>query len=162
MIQGVEIKELVTYADERGFFRAIVRVTDKFFDGFGQWSHSLMHPGAVKAWHIHKKQTDWWYIVVGPLKVALYDTRPDSPTFRQMMELLVGDNFAPGARFRPVWRMAAKRWETRRICSTWLQMSTIPLTKAASRTTIRRSAMIAQPVRRSSRRWPKPKRSFDF
>jgi dTDP-4-dehydrorhamnose 3,5-epimerase len=95
MIQGVEIKELVTRADERGFFREVIRVTDKFFDGFGQWSHSLMYHGTVKAWHIHKKQTDWWYIVGGPLKVALYDTRPDSPTYRQVMELFMGDNFAP-------------------------------------------------------------------
>ena len=31
MIEGVEIKELVTHADERGFFREMIRVTDGFF-----------------------------------------------------------------------------------------------------------------------------------
>ena len=29
-IEGVEIKELVTHPDERGFFREIIRVTDPF------------------------------------------------------------------------------------------------------------------------------------
>ena len=95
MIQGVETKKLVTHSDERGFFREIIRVTDDFFDGFAQWSHSLMHYGVIKAWHIHQKQIDWWYVAGGVLKVALHDTRPDSPTFRETMELFMGDNHPP-------------------------------------------------------------------
>jgi dTDP-4-dehydrorhamnose 3,5-epimerase len=89
-IEGVELKELVTHSDERGFFREVIRETDGFFDHFGQWSHSLMYAGSAKAWHIHKRQTDWWY-VVGAVKVALYDTRDGSPTKGQMMEFLMGD-----------------------------------------------------------------------
>lgn len=93
MIEGVVLRDLVTHADERGFFREIIRVTDDFFaSGFGQWSHSLMHAGAAKAWHIHKKQTDWWYVPSGVLKVALHDMRPESPTHRQTMDFLMGDN----------------------------------------------------------------------
>jgi len=53
VIEGVVIKQLVTNADERGFFREIIRETDDFFGQFGQWSHSLMYPGTAKAWHIH-------------------------------------------------------------------------------------------------------------
>ena len=89
-IDGVVLKELTTHADERGFFREVIRESDEFFDHFGQWSHSLMHPGVAKAWHIHQHQTDWWY-VIGALKVALYDTREDSPTKGQLMEFLMGD-----------------------------------------------------------------------
>ena len=93
MIDGVVFKELVTHADERGFFREIIRVTDDFFpEGFGQWSHSLMHTGTAKAWHVHQRQIDWWYVGVGTLKVALYDTRTDSPTHCQLMEFFLGDN----------------------------------------------------------------------
>lgn len=93
MIQGVVIKELVTNVDERGFFREIIRVTDDFFkEGFGQLSHSLMYAGATKAWHIHKKQIDWWYVAGGSLKMVLHDSRPDSPTFRETMEIMLGDN----------------------------------------------------------------------
>lgn len=93
MIEGVVFKELVTHTDERGFFREVLRVTDDLFaEGFGQWSHSLMHPGAAKAWHVHQRQIDWWYVAAGTLKVALYDTRPDSPTSGELMEFFMGDN----------------------------------------------------------------------
>jgi len=93
MIQGVLLKDLVTHTDERGFFREIIRGTDDFFsEGFGQWSHSLMYTDVAKAWHIHKKQVDWWYVVVGVLKVALHDTRPDSSSHQETMEFLMGEN----------------------------------------------------------------------
>ena len=66
MIEGVVIKKLVTHPDERGFFREIIRATDGFFaEGFGQWSHSLMYAGVAKAWHVHRVQTDWWYVAGG-------------------------------------------------------------------------------------------------
>lgn len=93
MIEGVVLKPLVTHVDERGFFREIIRVTDELFgEGFGQCSHSLMYPGVAKAWHIHQKQVDWWYVVSGVLRVALHDRRPGSPTHRKTMEFLMGDN----------------------------------------------------------------------
>jgi len=91
LIEGVVVKDLVTHEDERGFFREVIRSTDEFFGpSFGQWSHSLMHAGTAKAWHIHRNQTDWWY-VIGTVKVALYDTRDGSPTKGELMELLMGD-----------------------------------------------------------------------
>jgi dTDP-4-dehydrorhamnose 3,5-epimerase len=91
-IEGVEIKSLVTHPDERGFFREIIRVTDPFFrEGFGQLSHSVMHHGVVKAWHIHPQQIDWWYVPIGALKVALCDRREESPTRGVIAELLLGD-----------------------------------------------------------------------
>lgn len=90
-IEGVVAKKLVTNADERGFFRELIRVTDPFFEeGFAQLSHSLMHPGVTKAWHIHRTQVDWWYVPLGVLKVVLYDTRPESPTKGVMQELFMG------------------------------------------------------------------------
>jgi dTDP-4-dehydrorhamnose 3,5-epimerase len=91
-IDGVVIKELVTHPDERGYFRELIRKTDPFFsEGFGQLSHSLMHHGTAKAWHIHKTQIDWWYVPIGVLKVALYDARPDSPTKGMLQELFMGE-----------------------------------------------------------------------
>lgn len=94
MIAGVEIKELTTYPDERGFFREIIRRTDTFFaEGFGQFSHSLMYPGVAKAWHIHKTQVDWWYVPVGNLRLAMKDLRPDSPTQGELQEVFLGENY---------------------------------------------------------------------
>lgn len=93
MIDGVVIKNLVTHTDERGFFREIIRITDDIFsEGFGQWSHSLMYDGVVKAWHIHEKQVDWMYVVSGVLKVGLHDTRAGSPTAGVTQEVILGDH----------------------------------------------------------------------
>ncbi len=96
MIDGVEIKELATHSDERGFFREVIRRTDGFFkEGFGQWSHTKTYAGAAKAWHIHEKQTDWWYVALGAVKVVLHDRRKDSPTRGETMEILLGESYGP-------------------------------------------------------------------
>jgi dTDP-4-dehydrorhamnose 3,5-epimerase len=93
MIDGVVYKDLVTHTDQRGFFREIVRHNDVVFGaGFGQLSHSLVHAGVVKAWHAHRDQTQWNYVLAGLIKVALHDTRADSSTYRETIEFLAGDD----------------------------------------------------------------------
>jgi dTDP-4-dehydrorhamnose 3,5-epimerase len=92
LIQGVAFKQLETHEDRRGFFRELIRSSDDIFaDGFGQWSHSLMFDGITKAWHFHRIQTDWWYVVSGVLRVGLCDLRQSSPTFKCTMDFLMGD-----------------------------------------------------------------------
>lgn len=94
MIDGVEIKNLVTHPDERGFFREIIRQSDPFFkEGFGQLSHSCMYAGVAKAWHIHQSQIDWWYVPVGNLKLVLFDKRRDSPTRGELQTIFMGENY---------------------------------------------------------------------
>jgi dTDP-4-dehydrorhamnose 3,5-epimerase len=94
MIQGVEIKELVPHADERQVFREILRVTDPIFaEGFGQLNLAIMNPGTAKAWHIHQKQIDWWYVPIGAVKLAMHDLRADSPTYRQTQEIILGPEY---------------------------------------------------------------------
>jgi dTDP-4-dehydrorhamnose 3,5-epimerase len=96
VIEGVMIHQLTRHADDRGYFEEIIRVDDPFFtEGFGQWSHSKMFPGVIKAWHIHVTQIDWWYVGGGRLRVALHDMRPDSPTHGVTQELQLGDDLAP-------------------------------------------------------------------
>lgn len=93
MIQGVQLVSLVTHADERGYFRELIRVDDPIFtEGFGQWSHTKTFAGAAKAWHIHQQQTDWWYVAIGTVRAALFDTRADSPTHGRLEEYLLGDS----------------------------------------------------------------------
>lgn len=93
LIDGVMVKEMDRHKDERGFFEELVRVNDPFFaEGFGQLSHSYMYSGVIKAWHIHKTQIDWWYVAHGDLKVALFDNREKSKTFRTLNELFMGEH----------------------------------------------------------------------
>lgn len=91
MISGVMVKELVRHPDERGYFEEVIRKTDKFFsEGFAQMSHSFMHKGVVKAWHIHKTQIDWWYAAQGVIKAAVYDARVESTTYKELNEFILG------------------------------------------------------------------------
>jgi dTDP-4-dehydrorhamnose 3,5-epimerase len=92
MISQVSVKKLVRHPDERGYFEEIIRQTDDFFkEGFGQLSHSYMMKGVVKAWHVHKKQIDWWFCTTGKIKAVLYDVRRDSKTYKELNEFFLGD-----------------------------------------------------------------------
>lgn len=93
-IYGVQIKELRSFPDDRGFFREVIRVTDPFFEpsqNFAQWSHSKMGQNTVKAWHFHHLQTDWWYCPLGLIQTVLFDLREESPTYRAKMEIWMGE-----------------------------------------------------------------------
>ncbi|MBI3342966.1 dTDP-4-dehydrorhamnose 3,5-epimerase family protein [Candidatus Gottesmanbacteria bacterium] len=92
MIDGVRTKDMVRHPDERGFFVELIRVSDPIFaEGFGQLSRSSMITGVVKAWHVHKTQVDWWYVVKGRVKVALYDTRAGGVTYKELNEFILGE-----------------------------------------------------------------------
>ncbi len=73
MIEGVQLKSLTTHADERGFFREVLRITD--IESFGQLSWSSMYQPVIKAWHIHKIQWDYWLVPIGVIKAVLVDLR---------------------------------------------------------------------------------------
>lgn len=92
MIDGVQTKQLIRHPDERGFFEELIRVSDPIFaEGFGQLSRSSMITGVVKAWHLHKKQIDWWFVVKGTIKAALYDIRAESQTHKELNEFTLGE-----------------------------------------------------------------------
>lgn len=97
-IWGVEIKQLKTHRDDRGFFRELVRSTDAIFERgvFAQWSHSRMVRNVVKAWHYHHLQYDWWYVPIGQVETVLYDNREESPTYKTKLVFRMGDSASFG------------------------------------------------------------------
>ena len=56
----------------------ILRNDDDLFEFFGQVYVTIAYPGVVKAWHMHKKQTDNFTCINGSMKVVLYDGRKQS------------------------------------------------------------------------------------
>ena len=90
-IEGVHLKDLRVIPDERGWLMEIIRNDDALFEQFGQVYLTTAYPGVVKAWHYHKKQTDNFTCVHGMMKVALYDAREESPTYKNLMEIFVGE-----------------------------------------------------------------------
>ena len=93
-IEGVIIKKLNPHIDQRGVFSEILRVSDEIFrDEFGQISFSISNYGVTKAWHLHKKQTDWMIVLIGDVKLVLFDTRDNSVTKGNLIEILMGETF---------------------------------------------------------------------
>lgn len=91
MIDGVRVKDLKLIPDERGYVLEMLRVDDWIFRQFGQAYVSATWPGAVKAWHCHRKQIDSFVCLVGMVKLVLYDSRPDSPTRSELNEFFIGE-----------------------------------------------------------------------
>ena len=90
MIEGVRIKRLKVIPDERGRLMEMLRADDEIFLKFGQVYMTTAYPGAVKAWHYHKKQVDHFVVVKGMMKVVLYDGRERSSTYKEINEFFMG------------------------------------------------------------------------
>ncbi len=91
MIEGVAVRPLRQIPDERGKIMHMLRADDPHFERFGEIYFSCVYPGAIKAWHIHKVMTLNYAVIVGRIKLVLYDDREGSPTRGQLLELFVGD-----------------------------------------------------------------------
>ncbi len=90
MIEGVRIKKLKVIPDERGRLMEILRSDDDLFLQFGQIYVTTTYPGVVKAWHFHKEQTDNVACIQGMIKLALFDSREDSSTSKQVNQFYIG------------------------------------------------------------------------
>ncbi len=66
-----ETKKIRAFKDARGMLFEVLRKDDKLFEGkFGQVLVSVNKPGVVKAWHLHKKQTDYTCCIKGKILFA--------------------------------------------------------------------------------------------
>jgi len=80
MIEGVIVTPLRQVFDERGKVMHMLREDDAVFSKFGEIYFSCTYPGAIKAWHLHRKMTLNYAVVFGAVKCVLYDDRPNSKT----------------------------------------------------------------------------------
>jgi len=112
MIPGVELHQLTQHPmGERGYwFQEQGRFSDPLFaEGVAQWSRAKMHTGCIKAWHIHQKQVDWWFVESGLIKAVLVDLRGDDALVKHYLtgkpvevenynpcEFFLGDDQPPG------------------------------------------------------------------
>ncbi len=92
MIEGVQINPLRQIPDERGKIMHMLRRDDRYFQEFGEIYFSVVYPGVVKGWHIHKEMTLNYAVVAGMIKLVLYDDRPTSSTCGELQELFVGES----------------------------------------------------------------------
>ena len=67
-MKKTQTKKLRVLADDRGYLFEALRKGDKLFDGkFGQVLVSVSKAGVIRAWHRHKKQTDYTCCVQGKI-----------------------------------------------------------------------------------------------
>lgn len=94
LIDGVRIVPLSLWPDDRGWFLEVARMGQGAVADFDpattQVSSALSYPGTIKAFHFHRRQTDYWVPVTGMFQVALVDLRRDSATWGVKNTLYVG------------------------------------------------------------------------
>jgi len=96
-IDGVEIVDLNRFNDDGGAITELGRLTAGMhgqLEGFEakQINYSEVEPDAVKAYHMHHRQTDVWYVPPhDKLLLVLHDCRNGSPTENTTMRFVLGD-----------------------------------------------------------------------
>lgn len=94
-IHDLQVTPLRRIPDERGAIFHMLREDDPGFERFGEIYFSLVYPGVVKGWHIHRQMTLNYAVPVGMVKLVCYDDRDGSPTRGAVQELHIGElNYA--------------------------------------------------------------------
>jgi dTDP-4-dehydrorhamnose 3,5-epimerase len=96
-IDGVRVIELARHADDGGAMTELARLTDGRAAGLGdftvrQVNYSEMAPGVIKAFHLHTRQTDVWFVPPSDrMLVVLLDVRTGSRTEGARQRLMLGN-----------------------------------------------------------------------
>lgn len=96
-IDGVEIVELKRFNDDGGAITELGRLNAGVHAGLPgfecrQMNYSEMEPGVIKAFHMHHRQTDVWYVPPSDrLLLVLHDCRAGSATEGATMRFMLGD-----------------------------------------------------------------------
>lgn len=95
-IADVELVELRRHIDDGGSMTELGRLVDGRHEGLAgfvvrQVNYSEMEPGIIKAFHLHRRQTDVWYVPpTDRMLVVLADARRSSPTEGAVRRLTLG------------------------------------------------------------------------
>jgi dTDP-4-dehydrorhamnose 3,5-epimerase len=87
-IQGVVVRPAVTQTDDRGSLCEILHPAWGVHPApFTYVYQFTIRPGKIKGWHLHREHDDRIFLSQGNVKVVLYDTRKDSPTYGMVNEI---------------------------------------------------------------------------
>jgi dTDP-4-dehydrorhamnose 3,5-epimerase len=92
MIKGVQVTNKRIIPDDRGKIMHIMKSSDEQFNTFGEVYCSTVFPGVVKGWHMHKEMTLNYVVLKGNIKFVLFDGRIDSPNYKEIQEIIIGEN----------------------------------------------------------------------
>ncbi len=88
LIEGVIIKSAVTHIDDRGTLCEIHTPHSAPLEKPVVYVYQFtIRPGKIKGWHVHHHHDDRIFISQGHVKVVLYDSREQSPTYGMVNEI---------------------------------------------------------------------------
>jgi dTDP-4-dehydrorhamnose 3,5-epimerase len=90
MIEGIQIKPLKVFRDERGAVMHMMRFDDGVFVRFGEIYFSVVNSGVIKGWKKHLKMTQHFAVPQGDIKLVIYDDRQSSTTKGEIQEIYLG------------------------------------------------------------------------
>lgn len=90
-MDGVNLKKLDFYSDDRGCFGEVLKLNDSLLEEIQQVNLTKSYPGVIKAFHIHKKQNEAWFVIKGNIQAVLHDLRKDSETYKQTKVFYMGE-----------------------------------------------------------------------
>lgn len=99
-IEGMRLIEARRFTEDGGSFAELLRLSGgqpAGLEGFDvlQVNYSDMEPGTIKAWHLHFRQEDLWFVPpTGKLLVGLLDCRKGSPSNGVSQRLVLGEGKA--------------------------------------------------------------------
>lgn len=82
------------HVDDRGY--SLMNLMTGMLTGQCQINISQLNPGAVKAWHMHQKQTDFMVAASGTIKVGIRGTIGSGHSLRQPPWFIVLSPMNPG------------------------------------------------------------------
>ncbi len=106
-IDGVEVIDLKRFHDDGGSFTELVRLGDGRVDALRdftvrQVNYSEVEAGVIKAFHVHGRQTDIWYVPPADrMLIVLLDVRKGSRTEGARMRLMLGNGASRLLRIPP-------------------------------------------------------------
>jgi dTDP-4-dehydrorhamnose 3,5-epimerase len=106
-IEGVQFVELKRFNDDGGAMTELGRLDNGRLNHcpdftVKQVNYSVMEPLAIKAFHLHKRQTDVWYVPPSDkLLLVLADVRAGSKTEGLVQRFVLGDGSSRLVRIPP-------------------------------------------------------------
>ena len=106
-IEGLELIPLRRFNDDGGSMTELARLDGGALQGVAgftarQMNYSVVEPLAIKAFHLHRRQTDVWYVPPSDkLLLCVADVRKGSATEGVIQRLVLGDGVSRLVRIPP-------------------------------------------------------------
>jgi dTDP-4-dehydrorhamnose 3,5-epimerase len=91
MLEGVSLAKLKRIENVKGEVLHALKSTDSSYQAFGEAYFSFVNYQSIKGWKKHLQMTLNLIVPIGNIRFVLFDDRKDSFTYKQFMEVSIGE-----------------------------------------------------------------------